>query len=85
MNERAAKILKIAIGTVIVAGIIAGAVVFVCKNEKARNAISDFADKCKMKKKQLHDKYLEACSNLSLSSGGLDPKAGVQGGSGLIL
>lgn len=50
MNERAAKILKIAIGTVIVAGIIAGAVVFVCKNEKARNAISDFADKCKMKK-----------------------------------
>ena len=62
MNDRAAKILKIAIGTVIVAGIIAGAVVFVCKNEKARNAISDFADKCKMKKKQLHDKYLEACN-----------------------
>lgn len=33
----------------------------------------------------VQDKYLEACSNLSLSSGGLDPKAGVQGGSGLIL
>lgn len=33
----------------------------------------------------VQDKYLEACSNLSLSSGGLDPKAGVSGGSGLIL
>lgn len=33
----------------------------------------------------VQDKYLEACSNLSLSSGGLDPKGGVQGGSGLIL
>lgn len=33
----------------------------------------------------VQDKYLEACSNLSLSSGGLDPKAGAAGGSGLIL
>lgn len=31
----------------------------------------------------VQDKYLEACSNLSLSSGGLDPKGG--SGSGLIL
>lgn len=33
----------------------------------------------------IQDKYLEACSNLSLSSGGLDPKGGPRGGSGLIL
>ncbi len=33
----------------------------------------------------VQNKYLEACSNLSLSSGGLDPKAGARGGSGLIL
>ena len=36
MSERAAKVLKIAIGAVIVAGVVAGAVVFVCKNDKAR-------------------------------------------------
>ena len=33
----------------------------------------------------VQDKYLEACSNISLSSGGLDPKAGATGSSGLIL
>ena len=34
----------------------------------------------------VQDKYLEACSNLSLSSGGLDPKGGKgAGSSGLIL
>ena len=57
MSERAAKVLKIAIGAVIVAGVVAGAVVFVCK---ARATVSDFADKCKAKKQKLHDKYLEA-------------------------
>ena len=33
----------------------------------------------------VQDKYLEACSNLTLSSGGLDPKGGKGGSSGLIL
>lgn len=33
---------------------------------------------------EIKDKYLEAVSNLTLSSGGLDPNA-VKGGSGLIL
>lgn len=33
----------------------------------------------------VQDKYLEACSNLSLSSGGLDPKGKPGSGSGLIL
>ncbi len=33
---------------------------------------------------EVQDKYLEACSNLSLSSGGLNPNP-QQGGSGLIL
>lgn len=33
---------------------------------------------------EVKDKYLEAVSNLSLSSGGLDPKGG-RAGSGLIL
>lgn len=60
MSERAAKVLKIAIGAVIVAGVVAGAVVFVCKNDKARATVSVFADKCKAKKQKLHDKYLEA-------------------------
>ncbi len=60
MTERAAKVLKIAIGAVIVAGIVAGAVVFVCKNEKARATVSELAEKCKAKKQKLHDKYLEA-------------------------
>ena len=60
MSERAAKVLKIAIGAVIVAGVVAGAVIFVCKNEKARATVADFADKCKAKKQKLHDRYLEA-------------------------
>ena len=33
---------------------------------------------------EVQDKYLEACSKLSLSSGGLNPNP-QQGGSGLIL
>ena len=52
MSERAAKVLKIAIGAVIVAGVVAGAVVFVCKNDKARATVADFADKCKEKKQK---------------------------------
>ena len=34
---------------------------------------------------EVQDKYLEACSNLSLSSGGLNPNPQQNGGSGLIL
>ena len=55
------------------------------RNSTAASTASIFSSNTRTLRRKCRDKYLEACSNLSLSSGGLNPNPQQNGGSGLIL